>query len=65
MANMNINIKKDETKRLEDLIKNEEESLKSREKDIENDWVLISDFMKEVSNKADSAQIVFNLKIGI
>jgi hypothetical protein len=25
MANMNINIKKDETKRIEDLIKNEEE----------------------------------------
>jgi len=34
MANMNINIKKEETKRLVDLIKNEEESLKSREKDI-------------------------------
>jgi len=28
MANMNINIKKEETKRLADLIKNEDESLK-------------------------------------
>lgn len=34
MANMNINIKKEETQRLVDLIKNEEESLKSRERDI-------------------------------
>jgi hypothetical protein len=45
MANMNINIKKDETKRIEDLIKNEEESLKQRENDIKNDWELITSFM--------------------
>jgi len=31
LANMNINIKKEETNRLEDFIKNEEESLKARE----------------------------------
>ena len=55
MANMNINVKRDETKRLQDLIKNEEESLNSREQDIKNDWDLISNFMQEVSNKADMA----------
>ncbi len=38
---MNINIKKEETKRLEDFIKNEEESLKSRKADIESDWNLV------------------------
>ena len=61
MANMNINIKKDETKRIEDLIKNEEETIKQRESDIKNDWELISNFMQQVSNKADQAQIVIYL----
>lgn len=37
LANMNINIKKEETNRLEDFIKNEEESLKAREL-VKFDW---------------------------
>jgi hypothetical protein len=53
MANLNITIKKEETNKITDLIKNEEECLKARERDIKKDWELISDFMKDVSNNAD------------
>jgi hypothetical protein len=34
MANLNITIKKEETNKITDLMKNEEESLKARERDI-------------------------------
>ena len=68
---MNINIKKEETNRLEDFIKNEEESLKARElvflifrelfkkfQDIKNDWDLLKNFMNNVKEEADLAQKV-------
>ena len=55
---MNINIKREETNRLEDFIKNEEESLKARELDIKNDWNLLKNFRNNVKFEADEAQKV-------
>ena len=52
---MNINIKKEETKRLEDFIKNEEESLKARKADIDSDWKLVKQFILKVKQAADEA----------
>jgi hypothetical protein len=38
---MSIHLKRDQTKKLKDLIKNEKEQLLSREKDVKDDWNLI------------------------
>lgn len=63
MARMNINIKKDEANRLQDLIKNEEEALQARELDINHDCELVKAFMKAVKEQAEKAQAEGDLKL--
>lgn len=53
LANLNIITKKEETNRLEDFIKNEQESLRARKLYFKNDCELVKKFMNEVKAQAD------------
>lgn len=55
LANLNILTKKEETNRLEDFIKNEQESLRARKLYFKNDCELVKKFMNEVKAQADLA----------
>ncbi|CAK94563.1 unnamed protein product (macronuclear) [Paramecium tetraurelia] len=55
LANLNIMTKKEETERLEDFIKNEQESLRARRLYFKNDCELVKKFMNEVKFQADQA----------
>lgn len=52
---MNINTKKEETHRLEDFIKNEQESLRARRLYFKNDCELVKKFMNDVKAQAETA----------
>lgn len=55
LVNFNILTKKDETNRLEDFIKNEQESLRARKMYFRNDCELVKRFMEEVKAQAEQA----------
>ncbi|CAD8071049.1 unnamed protein product [Paramecium primaurelia] len=58
LTNLNILTKKEETNRLEDFIKNEQESLQARKLYFKNDCELVKRFMSEVKSQADQAAIL-------
>ncbi|CAD8174966.1 unnamed protein product [Paramecium octaurelia] len=58
LTNLNIITKKEETNRLEDFIKNEQESLQARKLYFKNDCELVKRFMSEVKSQADQAAIL-------
>jgi len=50
---MRISVKKDQTVKLDELLRNEEESLRARELDIQKDQSLIKQFVHNVKIDAD------------
>lgn len=53
---MNINIKKEQTTKLEDAIKDEEETLKARKLYFENDVEFMHKFIEGIKKQAEEAQ---------
>ncbi|CAK77020.1 unnamed protein product (macronuclear) [Paramecium tetraurelia] len=63
LTNLNILTKKEETNRLEDFIKNEQESLRARKLYFKNDCELVKRFMSEVKSQADQAAILADKEV--
>ncbi|CAD8068836.1 unnamed protein product [Paramecium primaurelia] len=63
LTNLNILTKKEETNRLEDFIKNEQESLRARKLYFKNDCELVKRFMSEVKSQADYAAILADKEV--
>lgn len=53
---MNINIKKEETNKLEDYIKDEQETLRARQLYYKNDVEFMNNFISQVKKEAEAAQ---------
>ncbi len=56
LSKMNINIKKEQTTKLEDAIKDEEETLKARKLYFENDVEFMHKFIEGIKKQAEEAQ---------
>lgn len=56
LSKMNINIKKEETNKLEDYIKDEQETLRARQLYYKNDVEFMNSFIAQVKKEAEAAQ---------